>query len=294
MEIKEFLNYLESERNYSSRTIEEYGDDLREFETFFTGLDAGLSWENIDSDVIRDWMGSMMDKGNIATSINRRLSAVRSFYRFALSRGLVEADPAHGVKGPKKDKPLPQFVREADMDALLDESMWNLERYADVRARTIILMIYETGVRTAELTALDDAAVDFSACRIKVNGKGGKQRMVPFGDELRCALEAYMRKRDEAVVRQSPALFLSDKGERLTYWQVRSDVKGNLSRVCTLKKLSPHVLRHTFATAMLNNGAGLESVKKLLGHSKLTTTEMYTHTTFEQLKKVYESAHPRA
>ena len=219
MEIKEFLNYLESERNYSSRTIEEYGDDLREFETFFTGLDAGLTWENIDSDVIRDWMGSMMDKGNIATSINRRLSAVRSFYRFALSRGLVEADPAHGVKGPKKDKPLPQFVREADMDALLDESMWNLERYADVRARTIILMIYETGVRTAELTALDDAAVDFSACRIKVDGKGGKQRMVPFGDELRCALEAYMRKRDEAVVRQSPALFLSDKGERLTYWQ---------------------------------------------------------------------------
>ena len=294
MLIRQFLDYLRYERGYSALTVQNYGKDLKDFESYVENLDSHLSLEKVDSDVIRDWMESMMDRGNTATTICRRLSAVRSFYRFALSRGFVEADPAHGVKGPKKDKPLPQFVREADMDALLDESMWDMERYADVRARTIILMIYETGVRTAELTALDDAAVDFSACRIKVNGKGGKQRMVPFGDELRCALEAYMSKRDEAVVRRSPALFLSDKGERLTYWQVRSDVKGNLSRVCTLKKLSPHVLRHTFATAMLNNGAGLESVKKLLGHSKLTTTEMYTHTTFEQLKKVYESAHPRA
>ena len=294
MLVKEFLDYLRSERNCSARTVGGYGDDLQKFESFFKNLDATLTWETVDSDVIRDWMESMMDKGNIATSVNRRLSAVRSFYRFALSRGLVAADPSHGVKGPKKEKPLPQFVREADMDALLDESMWNMRRYEDVRARTIILMIYETGVRISELLGLDDAAVDLAACQLKVTGKRDKQRVIPFGDELRASLEAYMSLRDASVEKKSPALLLSADGTRMAYHTARREVKKHLSRVCTLKKRSPHVLRHTFATAMLNNGAGIESVKKLLGHSRLTTTEIYTHTTFEQLKKVYESAHPRA
>lgn len=294
MLVKEFLDYLRSERNCSARTVGEYGDDLQKFESFFKNLDATLTWETVDSDVIRDWMESMMDKGNIATSVNRRLSAVRSFYRFALSRGLVAADPSHGVKGPKKEKPLPQFVREADMDALLDESMWDMRKYEDVRARTIILMIYETGVRISELLGLDDAAVDLAACQLKVTGKRDKQRVIPFGGELRASLEAYMSLRDTSVEKKSPALLLSADGTRMAYHTARREVKKHLSRVCTLKKRSPHVLRHTFATAMLNNGAGIESVKKLLGHSRLTTTEIYTHTTFEQLKKVYESAHPRA
>ena len=294
MLVKEFLDYLRSERNCSARTVGEYGDDLQKFESFFKNLDATLTWETVDSDVIRDWMESMMDKGNIATSVNRRLSAVRSFYRFALSRGLVAADPSHGVKGPKKEKPLPQFVREADMDALLDENMWDMRKYEDVRARTIILMIYETGVRISELLGLDDAAVDLAACQLKVTGKRDKQRVIPFGGELRASLEAYMSLRDASVEKKSPALLLSADGTRMAYHTARREVKKHLSRVCTLKKRSPHVLRHTFATAMLNNGAGIESVKKLLGHSRLTTTEIYTHTTFEQLKKVYESAHPRA
>ncbi len=294
MLVKEFLDYLRSERNCSARTVGEYGDDLQKFESFFKNLDATLTWETVDSDVIRDWMESMMDKGNIATSVNRRLSAVRSFYRFALSRGLVAADPSHGVKGPKKEKPLPQFVREADMDALLDESMWDMRKYEDVRARTIILMIYETGVRISELLGLDDVAVDLAACQLKVTGKRDKQRVIPFGGELRASLEAYMSLRDVSVEKKSPALLLSADGTRMAYHTARREVKKHLSRVCTLKKRSPHVLRHTFATAMLNNGAGIESVKKLLGHSRLTTTEIYTHTTFEQLKKVYESAHPRA
>lgn len=294
MLINEFLDYLRFERNFSARTVGEYGDDLRKFESFFKNLDATLTWETVDSDVIRDWMESMMDKGNIATSVNRRLSAVRSFYRFALSRGFVASDPAHGVKGPKKAKPLPQFVRDKEMDELLDEEMWLMDSFEQVRARTLLLILYETGVRISELLGLDDSDVDLEACVLKVTGKRDKQRLIPFGTELRDAVSAYMALRDKSVVKKSAALFLLPDGKRLPYYKARRDVRDNLSRVCSLKKRSPHVLRHTFATSMLNHGAGLESVRKLLGHATLTTTEIYTHTTFEQLKKVYESAHPRA
>jgi len=292
--IKRFLDYLQFERNYSAKTVKEYGDDLREFESFIKNLDADLAWETVDPAVIREWMESMMDKGNAATSVNRRLSAVRSFYRFALSRGFVSSDPAHAVTGPKKHKSLPQFMREREMEALLDEAMWNLDDFGDLRARTILLVFYETGVRIAELIGLDDAMIDLEACRMKVTGKRNKQRIIPFGHGLRDAVASYMKARDEAIDKKSPALFLSNKGERVKDSFVRYEVKKHLSRVCTLKKRSPHVLRHTFATSMLNHGAGLESVKKLLGHQSLTTTEVYTHTTFEQLKKVYKSAHPRA
>ena len=288
------MNYLQFERNYSARTVKEYGADLKEFELYFKNLDAHLSWESVDSDVIRDWMESMMDKGNSASSVNRRLSALRSFFRFALSRNLVSSDPAHGLTGPKKNKPLPQFVKESEMDELLNGSMWNLSDYKDVCARTIIMTFYETGMRATELIGLDDAMVDLEACQLKVTGKRNKQRVIPFGQGLRDALSAYMELRDKVVTRLEPALFVSAKGRRLTYPQVRVCVSDNLARVSSLKKRSPHVLRHTFATAMLNHGAGLESVKKLLGHQELTTTEIYTHTTFEQLKKVYKSAHPRA
>lgn len=292
--IKRFLDYLRYERNYSAKTIKEYGDDLRGFESFFSGLDEKLTWENVEPDVVRGWMENMMDKGNTATSVNRRLSAVRSFYRFALSQGLVNSDPAHNVAGPKKHKPLPQFLREREMDSLLDEAMWNFDDFGDVRARTILLVFYEAGLRVAELVGLDDAMVELDACRLKVTGKGDKQRVIPFGDGLRDALTFYINRRDAVIEKKSCAFFLSDKGERLKYSFVRYEVRKHLSRVCTLKKRSPHVLRHTFATSMMNHGAGIESVKKLLGHQSVSTTEVYTHTTFEQLKKVYKSAHPRA
>ena len=292
MKIEDFLDYLQYERNRSERTVRAYADDLRSFEAFFKNLDGQLSWESVDSDVIRDWMESMMDKGNTATSVNRRLSAVRSLYRFALSRGYVSRDPAHAVSGPKCQKVLPQYLREKEMNTLLDEQMWE-DRYIDVRARTIILLFYSTGIRLSELIGLDDADVDFAEQQLKVTGKGDKQRILPFGTELSEALRAYMARRDAEVERKDSAVFLTAKGIRMNSQQVRDEVRHHLSRVSTLKKRTPHVLRHTFATAMLNHEAGIESVKKLLGHSKLSTTEIYTHTTFEQLRQAYAKAHPR-
>lgn len=297
MTTDDFLNYLRYERNYSERTVQSYGEDLKAFESYFKNSEdhEPQTWESVDSDVIRDWMEHMMDKGNNATSINRRLSALRSFYRFALARGMVQRDPAHGVTGPKKAKVLPQFVKEKEMDQLLDEMHWQEDDYKDVRARTIIITFYTTGIRLSELTGLDDAMVDFINCELKVTGKRNKQRIIPFGEELKESLRRYMDIRDNTFgVRQTTALFVSDKGKRMTSPQVRDIVKARLAQVSTLKKRSPHVLRHTFATTMLNHDAGLESVKKLLGHESLTTTEIYTHTTFEQLKRVYEKAHPRA
>ena len=293
MMINEFLNYLKFERNRSDLTIKNYGEDLRAFKEFYRNLDSRLSWKSVDSDIIRDWMESMMDKGNNATSINRRLSALRSFYRFALARKLVDKDPVHGVTGPKKGRPLPQFLKENEMDRLLDAGSWT-EGFEDVRDRTIIMTFYETGIRLSELIGLNDSMVDFSNRQLKVTGKRNKQRVIPFGEELLATLCDYMKCRDKEADRQSEALFVTAKGQRMTSSQVREGVKRNLSKVCTLKKRTPHVLRHTFATAMLNNKAGIESVKKLLGHESLSTTEIYTHTTFEQLKREYYSAHPRA
>lgn len=295
MVIRQFLDYMRLERNLSPRTVRSYDEDLCGFESYFKRLDNQLSWESVDSDVIRGWVESMMDKGNTATSIGRRLSALRSFYRFALVRKMVSVNPASRVKCPKKSKPLPQFLKEKEMDELLDgEHMWDMESFKDVRARTILMMFYETGIRLSELSGLDDAAIDFAGRQLKVTGKGDKQRVVPFGAELCAALREYMALRDESVGSESGAVFVTLKGRRMNAGQIRYVVTKHLSRVSTLKKRSPHVLRHTFATAMLNNGAGIESVKKLLGHASLKTTEVYTHTTFEQLKRVYREAHPRS
>ena len=295
MMIEQFLNYLQYERNRSELTVKSYGDDLRAFEAYFKQLDNHeISWESVDSDIIRDWMESMMDKGNSVSSINRRLSALRSLYRFALSRNLVTKDPAHSVTGPKKSKPLPQYLRESQMNQLLDDVQWDLSTFNNMRARTIIILFYETGMRLAELMGLDDSSIDFTNAEVKVTGKRNKQRIIPMGDELVRELNDYRQFRDSHVVRKCEAFFVTEKGERMTRAQVRNEVKKHLSKVTSMKKRTPHVLSHTFATAMLNHDAGIESVKKLLGHESLSTTEIYTHTTFEQLKKVYSNAHPRA
>jgi integrase/recombinase XerC len=292
--INQFLNYLRYERNASLQTVQTYDESLREFESYISLRDNRLLIELADADLIRDWMESLMDKGNTASTINKKLSALRSFYRFALKRKLVEKDPAHCITGPKKSKPLPQFLREGEMDNLLDGLEWDENNYKDVRARTLLLLFYEAGLRRAELIGLDDGDVDFTANQLKVTGKRNKQRIIPFGKELAEALSLYRAARDEQGEKISDAFFLNDKGDRMTAQQVYNLVRKYLSEVTSLKKRSPHVLRHTFATAMLNHGSDLESIKNLLGHESVSTTEIYAHTTFEQLKRIYKEAHPRA
>ena len=293
LNVDKFLDYLSSELNRSQQTVESYRDDLKHFEKFAKDLSDSFSWETVDSDMVRNWMESMMDKGNSAATVSRRLSALKTFYRFALARHYVESDPVYSIKGPKKEKPLPQFVKESEMDELLDRQAWG-DDYNNVRARTIIILFYETGMRLSELVNLDDKDVNFVTSEIKITGKGNKQRIVPFGDELKNTLLEFRRLRDASVEVKTPALVVSDKGTRMSPSKVQDIVRSNLSRVCSLKKKSPHVLRHSFATAMLNHHVGIENLKKLLGHANISTTEIYTHTTFEQLNRVYNEAHPRA
>ncbi|MBQ5318209.1 MAG: tyrosine recombinase XerC [Oscillospiraceae bacterium] len=288
-----FLDYLRLERNYSERTIVSYGMDLREFEGYLEKTEAELDFTKVHADVVRNWISELMDEGRTATSVNRKLSSLRSFYRFLLRRKEITVNPMLKIVGLKKKKPLPSFVREKDMNRLLDGLSFD-EGFEGCRDRTILEMFYATGMRLSELIGLDDVDVDLSARLIKVTGKRNKQRLIPFGDELAEDLLIYIKVRGDAFPDGVEAFFIRKNGKRMYPMQVYRIVKRNLSKVVTLKKKSPHVLRHTFATAMLNDNAELRAVQALLGHESLATTEVYTHTTFEELKKVYEQAHPRA
>ena len=292
--VKPFLEYLLYELNRSEKTVLAYGTDLRDFERYLKETDAELDFTRVHADNVRNWMVHLMDKEqNTASSVNRKLSSLRSFYRFLLRKGLVEKDPMLKVVGPKKKKPLPSFVREKDMDRLLDETSFG-EGFEGCRDRMILEMFYATGMRLSELIGLDDADVDFASRLIKVTGKRNKQRLIPFGDELAEDLLIYIKVKNETFPEGSEAFFVLKNGKRMYPMMVYRLVRRNLSKVVALKKRSPHVLRHSFATAMLNDNAELRAVKELLGHESLATTQIYTHATFEELKKVYEQAHPRA
>lgn len=293
---EEFVAYLRYERAYSELTVVSYSSSLKAFRLYFKSLDEEMSWEAVTSDIVRSWMVCLLDSGLTASGVCPKLSAVKSFYRFMLGRGLVAVDPAHGVNAPKKSKPLPYFVREADMDCLLDDLEFP-DSFAGRRDKTIISMLYSTGMRAAEILGLDLADVDLRNAMVSVVGKRNKQRLIPLHPELLRELEDYMLAR-ETVLGGKPedsALFIEERsGKRIAYPKLRVIVRDALSRVTIQSKRSPHVLRHSFATSMLNNFADLQSVKELLGHSSLKTTAIYTHTTFEELKKLYNQAHPRA
>lgn len=298
MWIKVFVDYLRFERNLSEKTIEAYQADLEAFKQFYKNLNSELSWKTVDSDIVRDWEVSMMDNGNSASSVNRRLSALRSFYRFLLRRKMVTVDPVHNLQGPKKEKSLPYYIRESEMNELLDVEGYFSDDFEGQRDRMIMLMFYSTGIRLSELTGLNLADVDLDQMQVKVTGKRNKQRIIPYGDEMGDAIRDYLGLRAlflEEKGKEEKSFFVDVKnGNRILPAKVQALVKRYLSLVTTQRKRSPHVLRHSFATSMLNHHADLQSVKELLGHESLSTTEIYTHTSFEELKEMYKQAHPRA
>ena len=299
MWIQTFVDYLRFERNLSEKTIEAYRADLEAFKQFYESLNNEISWKNVDSDIIRDWEVSMMNNGNSASSVNRRLSALRSFYRFLLRRKMVTVDPAHNLRGPKKEKSLPYYIRESEMNRLLDRDSYFSDDFEGRRDKMIMLMFYSTGVRLSELVGLNLADVDLDQMQIKVTGKRNKQRIIPYGDEMGDAIRAYLGLRASFLEKRGKdgekAFYIDSRsGNRILPGKVQVLVKKYLSLVTTQRKRSPHVLRHSFATSMLNHHADLQSVKELLGHESLSTTEIYTHTSFDELKEMYKQAHPRA
>ena len=289
-----FLKYLEAERNYSSATIESYAKDLSLFQEFLEEQNPDASWTAVEAEDVRDWVIYLMDEQKMAaSSVNRRLSAMRSFYKYLRRVGWVSINPMEKVVAPKKKRPLPYYVRESEMDKLLELTAED-RSFKGIRDRLVLMMFYETGIRRAELLGMTDASVDLASKQIKVTGKRNKQRIVPFGEELENEIKAYRTAREEALGQKTfPKLFVTDEGTAMNETQVSKIVKDNLSKVTTIKKRSPHVLRHSFATAMLNNKADLTSIQKLLGHESVATTEIYTHVSFEELKSEYKNAHPR-
>ncbi|MBP3750092.1 MAG: tyrosine-type recombinase/integrase [Prevotella sp.] len=295
MIVENFLRYMLAEREASPRTVKTYQDALSDYVTYLKKVDNDMNLEDADSDIIRSWVEDMMDRGHKATYTCKKLSAVKSLYRYALRQGIMKKDPAHSVSGPKKEKVLPTFLKEAEADKLFDQLEWDMDDIRDVRARTLLLLLYSTGIRRAEVVALRDRDVNLLTHEIKVTGKRRKQRVVPLGGEISAELQRYTKLRNEEIpaTDATEALFRNDKGKQMTGDNVYAIVHKYLSRVTTQKKRSPHVLRHSFATAMLNHEAKLGGVQKLLGHESLDTTQIYTHVTFEELKRSYSKAHPR-
>ena len=289
-----FLDYLSLEKAYSPHTVTSYENDLKAFEVYLAKTEGGLGLKDADADLVRGWAMELMDAGMKATSVNRKLSSLRTFYKYLLRKGIISVSPVQNVHGPKKSKPLPQFVREGDMECLLCATAQG-GAYDEIREHVILQLFYETGVRLSELVGLNEGDVDFFRKTIKVTGKRNKQRLIPIGEGLAESLKRYMEAKDECSCSSTlNPLFVTNKGERVYPGWVYRLVRKNLTQVVALKKRSPHVLRHTFATAMLNNDAELGAVKELMGHESVSTTQIYTHTTFEELKKAYKQAHPRA
>lgn len=295
MIVEDFLRYMLAEREASPRTVKTYKDALNDYVAYLKKVDNDMNLEDADSDIIRSWVEDMMDRGHKATYTCKKLSAVKSLYRYALRQGIMKKDPAHSVSGPKKEKVLPTFLKEAEADKLFDQLEWDMDDIRDVRARTLLLLLYSTGIRRAEVVALRDRDVNLITHEMKVTGKRRKQRIVPLGGEILAELQRYTKLRNEEIpaTDATEALFRNDKGKQMTGDNVYAIVHKYLSRVTTQKKRSPHVLRHSFATAMLNHEAKLGGVQKLLGHESLDTTQIYTHVTFEELKRSYSKAHPR-
>jgi integrase/recombinase XerC len=289
-----FLQYLQIEKRYSPHTVRSYLNDLDQFHLFLSSQDLPDDPVAVTSHDIRAWIVSMIDNNYNTVSVHRKISCLRVFYRYLRKEGIIKSDPLEKVILPKRKKTLPVFVEEEALNKLLDNYNFG-DGFAGLRNRTIIEMLYLTGMRRSELIGLRDLDVDLSEGSVKVTGKRNKQRIIPLVRPFIPRLKEYLKLRDENISKVNDGwFFITDKGNKLYDKYVYNTVNSYLSIVTTVEKKSPHILRHTFATHMLNNGADLNSIKELLGHANLSATQIYTHNTFEKLKKIYKQAHPRA
>jgi integrase/recombinase XerC len=289
-----FLQYLLIEKGYSPHTVRSYQNDLDQFFAFMEKPGPELLPSEISSYNVRAWIVSLMDNGISSSTVHRKISCLRVFFRYLRKESVITHDPMDKVVLPKRKKKLPVFVGEAAMDNLLDKYEFGND-FPGIRNRTIIEMLYLTGMRRAELIGLKNYDVDLAAATIKVTGKRNKQRIIPMVKTFIARLDEYTKVRETVFPSGTDSwFFITNRGNKLYDKYVYNTVKCYLTMVTTIEKRSPHVLRHTFATHMLNHGADLNSIKELLGHSNLSATQIYTHNTFEKLKKVYKQAHPRA
>ncbi len=291
--LQEFLDYLRYERNQSEKTIENYTVDLEQY-ILCCAQSVGEEYHPSegDKDLIRSWLSSLIEEGYKASSVQRKLSAVKSFYRYLLKKKIIDKNPATFIRCPKVEKPLPSVLNEGDMRLLLEGFDEACTDFETVRDQLILEMLFDTGLRRSELASLQMRNVDLARMTLKILGKGSKERWVPFGNALKRRMQQYLRLREEKIG-MSEDFFVSLKNKTLSGEDVYRVVHRKLSLFPDLARQSPHVLRHTFATVMLNRGADLMAVKELLGHSKVATTVRYTHSSLSELKKVY-NAHPRA
>jgi integrase/recombinase XerC len=291
---EKWIQHLRNEKNYSSHTEISYLTDLTQFQQFIEEECGEFDPEQIDSDLVRLWIAHLVEEGIKPRSANRKLSAVKTFFNYLNKIGAVSGNPAEKIRGPKTPKKLPAFVHHEEMIRVIDDERAYPDNFEGQRDRFIIELFYVTGIRKSELIGIKNSDVDNYTKTLRVTGKRNKQRIIPLSDDTVEKLKKYIQLRDREIENKSSYLFVKKNGNPMYPKMIYNIVRKHLDSIPTLSKRSPHVLRHSFATEMLNNGAEINAVKELLGHSSLASTEVYTHVTFEELKKVYHNAHPRA
>ncbi len=288
---EDFIKEIQFEKRYSIHTVVAYKKDLAQFIQYMNELIGDFDFNDVATKQVRTWVVSMMNQGITPRSINRKLAALKSFYKFLMKHGKAESSPASTVTIPKMGKKLPVFVQEDNLNNLLDMDMFGKD-YEGTRDKVIISLLYGTGIRLSELKNLEMLNLDMNEHTIKVTGKGNKERIVPYPQSIEVPINEYLKFREE-IGGKSGFLLLTSDGKQLYDKLIYRVVNKHLSKVTTVSKRSPHVLRHSFATHLLNRGADINAVKELLGHSNLSATQIYTHTTFEKLKEIYKQSHPR-
>jgi len=287
-----FLAYIQYEKRYSPHTVTAYRTDLDQFFIFLSAQYQITDIAHVDHYMVRSWLVFLIEQGDSPRTVNRKLTSLKSFYRFLMKEGTLASNPMRKVIAPKAPKRLPEFVETGNMSLLIDQ-MAGVEGFSGMRDRIILEMFYNTGMRLSELLYLKESGIDFKSDTIKVLGKRNKERIIPFTKKFGVLLKDYILEKEKCFG-QHEDMFLTDSGRKMYPKLIYLIVRRNLSGVTTLDKKSPHVLRHTFATHLLNNGAELNAVKELLGHANLAATQIYTHNTIEKLKRIYKQAHPRA